>query len=209
MRPPYLTYRPLRAGIAIINRAVDQYGTLGFFGQSPDGAVWLVSCYHVLGRIDFSAFAPGETIFQPDYGTMPVAIAQMTAGWSAAALDCAAARMEAGIAVRNEVLGLGRINPAPAAPVIGMRVCKYGVATELTEGVITAVQENDVTIGLAAGFPEDYRLSATGDSGALWLEQGTMRPVALHKQGAPVGGDERAVGTAMDAVLAALHLTLL
>ncbi len=209
MRPPYLTYRPLRAGVSIINRAVDQYGTLGFFGLSTDGDVWLVSCYHVLGRVDFSAFAPGERIFHPDYGTMPAPIALMTDGRHSTELDCAAARVETGTVVLNEILGLGRINSTPVTATVGMRVFKYGVATELTEGVVTEITGDNVIVGLSPGFPDNYRLSATGDSGALWLEQGTMRPVALHKEGAPPGGVETAVGTAIAAVLANLRLTVM
>ena len=209
MRPPYLTYRPLRAGIAIINREVDQYGTLGFFARSLDGAAWLVSCYHVLGRVNFGAFEPGEAVFQPDYGTNPQAIALLTTGQYDRSLDCDAARIEPGVEIVNGILGLGRINPAPITPFVGMRVCKYGVATELTEGIVTAVSGSDVFIEPAAGFPENYRLSATGDSGALWVEQGSLQAVALHKQGAPVGGDEQAVGTSMTAVLGTLRLTLL
>jgi hypothetical protein len=208
MRPPYLIYRPLRPGVAIINREVDQYGTLGFFGQSSDGGVWLVSCYHVLGRVDFGAYAAGEGIFQPDYATAAEPVAELVAGRSDVGLDCAAARVFPGVVAVNEVLGVGTINPAPVVPLVGMRVLKYGVATELTEGVVADVQGSDITIAPTPGFPREYQLSGIGDSGALWLEQGTLRPVALHKQGA-AGGAEKAVGSMVSEVLARLGLKML
>jgi hypothetical protein len=88
-----------------------------------------------------------------------------------------------------------------------MRVCKFGVATELTEGVVAAVEGSNVVIHPPASFSAEYRLSAIGDSGALWVEQESLRPVALHKQGA-VGGREQAVGTAIADILATLDLTL-
>jgi hypothetical protein len=208
MRPPYLTYRPLRPGIAIINRDVDQYGTVGFFGQSNDGGVWLVSCYHVLGRVDFGAYVAGEGIFQPDYATAAEPVAELVVGRSDVGLDCAAARVLPGVVAVNELLGVGPISPAPVAPVVGMRVFKYGVATELTEGVVADVQGSDITIAPVPGFPREYQLSDIGDSGALWLEQGTLRPVALHKQGA-AGGTEKAVGSSVGDVLALLGLKML
>jgi hypothetical protein len=208
MRAPYLTYRPLRPGIAIINREVDQYGTLGFFGQSNDGGVWLVSCYHVLCRVDLSAYVPGEGVFQPDYATAAEPVAELVAGRSDVGLDCAAARVLPGVVAVNELLGVGPINPAPIAPMVGMRVFKYGVATELTEGVVADVQGSDITIAPAPGFPREYQLSGIGDSGALWLEQGSLRAVALHKQGA-AGGPEKAVGSVVIDVLARLGLRML
>ena len=207
MRPPYLTYRPLRAGVAILSGVVDQYGTLGCFARAADGTVWLISCYHVLGRIDFTAFQPGEEIFQPDSGTAAAHVATTSVDRADSQLDCAAALVASGMEVANEILGLGRIDPLPAAPLLGQHVCKYGVATELTEGVVTAIDGDDITIHPPNGFPSGYKLSAIGDSGALWLEQGSLRPVALHKQGA-VGTEEKAIGTAITAVLSSLRLTL-
>jgi hypothetical protein len=113
-----------------------------------------------------------------------------------------------GVAAVNELLGVGPINPAPVSPRVGMRVLKYGVATELTEGVVADIQGSDVIIAPAPGFPAEYQLSDIGDSGALWLEQGSLRAVALHKQGA-AGGAEKAVGSVVNDVLARLGLKML
>lgn len=205
MRPPFFTYRPLRLGIAILNPIVGQYGTLGFFGTSADGAQWLVSCYHVLGRVDFTPHAAGEPIFQPDDVSVPTPIAAL-ANRADISLDCAAALLNPGVVGTNDILGLGRIDPRPLVPVAGMRVCKVGIATELTEGVIDTIAAGSVTIRPTSAYPPAYELSKVGDSGALWVEQGSLRPVAMHKQGQVFGGV--ALASPITEVLSALNLSI-
>jgi len=61
------------------------------------------------------------------------------------------------------------------------------------------------TIQPPPGFPGEYSLCAIGDSGALWIEQLTFRPVALHKKGS-TSGVETAVASSLDAVLRSLNL---
>lgn len=205
MRPPYFTFRPLRSGIAIINPVVDQYGTLGFFGRSGDGATWMVSCYHVLCRVDFSGYVPGEQVYQPDDHVDPRPVAVLTPDRSDVTIDCAAARILDGVVAVNEILGLGPIDPNPVLARVGMRALKYGSATELTEGIVTAVRGAEVEIQPPPGYSREYSLSAVGDSGALWIEQRTLRPVALHKKGS-TSGVETAVASSLDAVLRSLDL---
>jgi len=67
----HLPFRPLRAGVAVLNPIVNKIGTIGCIATSNGHDRWLVSCYHVLGRIDFSAFNDGEPIFQPVDGMGP------------------------------------------------------------------------------------------------------------------------------------------
>lgn len=206
MRSPYMSYRPLRCGVAITSAGVGQYGTLGFFGKSADGAAWLVSCYHVLCRVDFSAYAPGEAVFQPEPGAEPQPVAR-TADRADKALDCAAARLEAGVVGRNEVLSLGAFAPTAAAAAVGMRVFKFGAITELTEGVIVSATAAEIVIDAEPSFPAAYELSKVGDSGSLWFEQGTFRPVGLHREGER--GGRRVKASPVGAVLTALGLSFL
>jgi hypothetical protein len=191
-------FRPLRAGTYIYNPAAAEPGTLGWFATSNNVDRWLVSCYHVLCRPNFGAFVAGEPVFQPNSDAGIIATVQL----GDPALDVAAALVSPGIKIELEILGLPPIQP-PIAPQPGMRVLKSGMAIGITEGVITAVAQGQVEIDLVPGFPNDYDLSAPGDSGALWIERATGAPVAMHTGLKPSG-----VATAvawLDA-LAALNL---
>src|SRR2546421_12586260 len=104
-----LKYRPLRGGIAVLNPKVNKTGTIGLVATSDGQDCWIISCYHVLGRIDFSAFDDGEPIYQPS-DDQPPAIALMSVQRANIALDCAAARLQPGIKGVPEILGLAPIN---------------------------------------------------------------------------------------------------
>ena len=95
----------------------------------------------------------------------------------------------------------------PTVKVIRFRLSS-GSETGVTQGVISAVIGDKVTIDQAPGFPRDYDLSQMGDSGALWVERTKFAPVALHTAGNNAGR-EQAFGVALPAVLAALGLRLL
>ena len=86
----------------------------------------------------------------------------------------------------KEILGIGTAS-APIAPVPGMRVVKSGRSTEITEGVINTINGNTIEIKLHPDFPATYDLSDPGDSGAVWLEQESRAPVALHRAGTTSG----------------------
>jgi hypothetical protein len=92
-----------------------------------------------------------------------------------------------------------------AAPIVGARVIKSGWKTGVSEGRIQAVAGTDVVIERLPGFPLDYLLAGSGDSGAVWVAAATHAPVALHKRETAVGA-HLAIGTDFQAVLAALHL---
>src|ERR1051325_5235513 len=201
-----LKYRPLRGGIAVLNPIVNKTGTIGFIATSDDQDRWMISCYHVLGRIDFSLFAEGEPIYQPSEDMLP-AVAAASVLRSNAALDCAAAKLEPGVDGVGHILGLCPLTGL-SDPVVGMRVIKSGCVTGVTEGLITDVQGNEVVIGLLPGFAANFELSAEGDSGAAWVEASTGAIVALHKAGSSFGAHE-ARGTSIKPVLAALQLRLI
>jgi hypothetical protein len=202
-----LSYRPLRGGVEIYNPVVDEVGTLGFIAQAREGGPgrWIVSCHHVLvgapGRL------PGgdEPVCQPAKASKPVATLDLAR--LNAALDCAAARVMDGVEAVGEILGVGRLG-APVEPAVGMRILKSGIATGVTEGVIGAVAGTDVVIGIPCGFDANYELSLAGDSGALWVERETRRPVALHRREIP-GVEHTCSATALTAVLGALELRLI
>ena len=89
-----------------------------------------------------------------------------------------------------------------------MRVLKSGRSTEITEGVIKTVTGIRVEITLHPEFPAAYDLSDPGDSGAVWLEQSTRAPVALHRAGT-TSGPSFATGVDINAVLTVMGLSML
>lgn len=204
VRNHFLGYRPLVGGIAILNPSVNRLGTLGFFARSADGAAWIVSAAHVLTVALNGLVVDGEPIHQPvvQPGAAPVA-------WSVAArtdlaLDVAAARLDPAVGWVPAVLGIGRLE-APIAPTVGMRVMKSGMGTAVTEGVITAVAGDAVTVKPVAEFASGYNLCDPGDSGAPWIEQGTRKLVAIHVRGNDSGA-ETAHAIGAKAALLALGL---
>ena len=201
MRNHDLTYRPLRGGVRIFNPAVNQPGTLGFIATGDGSDRWLVSCYHVL------CGPPGaqEEVYQPiDDPENLVATADPAR--ARADLDCAAARVVAGVDTTTEVLGVGPVG-LPVAPEVGMQVIKSGAVTGVTEGTITDVLAGRVEIE-PVGLPDDYQMNDEGDSGAVWLLKGSHRPVVLH-QGGSAGPRRFAYGMPVLDVLAALNLAML
>lgn len=196
-------FRPLRGGILILNANVRTLGTLGLVATSDGTDRWLVTAHHVLAPAAGPPLRDGEPVFQPGEGAGPF-VAVTRADRADPDLDAAAARVIDGVEAVGEVLGLGPLAPVKD-PVAGMRVVKSGVATGITEGVVEEVAGDRFRIRLAPGFPSKYELSEVSDSGALWLEQGTMAPVGLHRAGEDTGV-ETATGVPIRRVLEALRL---
>lgn len=197
-----LCHRPVRAGIFIYNPNAGASGTVGMVAQDEVGGIWIVSCYHVLVRWNMSAFPGSEVIYQPT-STLP-AIAKTNLTKASSALDCAAAKIEPGVQVADEVLGVGRafgIGP----PIEGRRVVKSGAATGISEGVVRSVDGDYVEIVPIANYPTNYVLSDPGDSGAPWLDAMTNDIVALNL-GLRGPGDRTVKARSMEAVLTALSL---
>lgn len=191
----------------MFNALAGGVGTLGVIATSDGIDRWMLSCYHVLGRPGGAPFADNEVILQPPRGGPGTDVARTDTTRADTVLDCAAALVTAGIPTLAGVLELPPL-AASTSPVVGMQVIKSGSETGVTEGVITAVRGDKVTIDQPRGFPRDYDLSQMGDSGALWVERTTFAPVALHTAGNS-GGREQAFGVALPAVLASLGLRLL
>ncbi len=103
--------------------------------------------------------------------------------------------------------------------VAGTRVVKVGYATDKSVGVVDGVGRYAMRYGLNArtswidGFrigPAEgaFDLSAAGDSGAVWTEEGTTTGLGLHFEGNS-GGQEFALACHLPRVLARLELDLL
>lgn len=198
-----LPYRPLIAGVAIFNPVVNKLGTLGMI-HLHDGKRWIVSCYHVLCRADFSPFEQPEPIFQPFPGIAAAPVAFTDPQRASSELDCAAAFVVEDLRAFPVILELGFVGP-PTEPAVGMRVLKSGITTGVTEGEITNIDGDRLEIGVPQDFPTGYDLSDPGDSGALWVERDTRRAVALHTGGNDTG-TEKAFGVRLQTVLEALDL---
>lgn len=198
------TFRPLRGGIAVSNPIVNRLGTLGCIATSDGADRWMVSAYHVLGRLDGTPVGDDEPIFQP-VGPAEV-VARTRTQRSNPQLDVAAALISGSVATVPEILGLGPLLGS-TAPTVGMSVVKSGCATGVTEGQVVAVTEGRIEIQLAAGFPSKYELSEMSDSGGVWIEVGTRRAVAVHVAGNDTG-TEKAFAVPMPRVLEVLGLQI-
>lgn len=197
-------YRPLRAGVSIINPRVNEPGTLGVILRAADGFLWAVSCYHVMCDGHLGPYVQDDPIYQPAAVADENKIGVTTAGKANRDLDCAAVKLLPGIDAQMAVLGLGALSVI-TDPEPGMRVVKMGAVSGLTEGVVFQVVDEQVSIRVDATFPVEYVLSAPGDSGSLWLEQGTNHAVALHRG---LKTPKTATATAMTSVKVALGLDL-
>lgn len=197
-----LAFRPLLAGTSILNARVNEPGTLGYIASDDGGGLWIVGAYHVLCNSSLLPYTADEVIYQPAAVTPENRVAITRAARSDANLDCAAAQLEVGVTGLNYQLGIGTA-AAPIAPAAGMRVVKSGAVSGVTEGIVISVTGTDVVIQIDPAYPTNFVLSEPGDSGAVWLEQQSRSPVALHTgRQSP----RRAAAASFPAVLAALRL---
>lgn len=197
-----LAFRPLLAGTSILNARVNEPGTLGYIASDDSGGLWLISAYHVLCNSSLLAYTTDEVIYQPAAAAPENGVAVTRAARADVNLDCAAAQLDAGVIGLNYQLGIGPA-AAPIAPAAGMRVVKSGAASGVTEGIVISVTGIDVVIQIDPVYPTNFVLSEPGDSGAVWLEQQSRSPVALHSgRQSP----RRATAVSFPAVLAALRL---
>ena len=200
-----LPFRPVRGGISVWNPEVDEPGTLGCLLTSDGTDRWILSCYHVFGRLNGAAFPNGEPIYQPSDNIAQ--IAQNSVLHSSWELDCSAAQLSPEISGMPEILGLFPLTGSED-PRLEMRVLKAGAETGITEGIVTAIDGNTIEIGLLPQIDLQYELSAPGDSGSVWVNRRTGKVVALHKGGAS-NGAHRAYATPIHSVLKFLNMEIL
>jgi endonuclease G len=199
-----LPFRPVRGGISVWNPQVEEPGTIGCLLTLNGTDRWILSCYHVFGRLEGAAFPDSEPIYQPSDNIPP--IAQNSVSHSNWALDCSAARLNPGIASVPDILGLPPI-AGTEEPHLGMRVIKSGATTGVTEGIVTAINGDTVEIGLPPQFDPQYELSDRGDSGSVWINQQSGKIVALHKGGAS-NGPHRGYATRILPILTFLQMEI-
>src|SRR5436190_469764 len=91
-------YQQLRGGLQIMNRVLEEPGTLGMI-VSSGGAPYLISAKHVLAG---ARPGVGDRIVQIA-GSTDIAIVDRVSG----RLDCAAARLAGGLEFAREILNIG------------------------------------------------------------------------------------------------------
>lgn len=178
---------PVQPGCSIGHYLVTA-GTLGaIVRDNRSGAALLLSNNHVLANGSNGSdgrCAAGDPILQPgayDGGEYPKdTVARLNRFVplrpTANRVDAAVASPASGLALNNEIMGVGWIRKlAEALP--GLPVIKFGRTTELTRGTVKAIHVSTNPIGydgFSAAFEDQIFLSpmsAGGDSGALILTQ--------------------------------------
>jgi hypothetical protein len=229
---------PLRIGGSIAHSKVSA-GTLGcFVRHSGSGKVGVLSNNHVLANVN--AGTVGDAIWQPskkDGGSAESKVASLEAfvamepGDGPNFHDCAWASLDPDARQGNRrdlfdsagvhIGALSTGQPSEAWP--GAGVVKVGRTTGYTQGVVDAVNVNNLTIRYKGnrlmrfdGQVQIESMSKTpfarpGDSGSLILNTG-FEPVGLLFSGSASGGFENVGFTwahPLEAVLAALDLAIL
>jgi hypothetical protein len=195
---PFGRARPLQIGVSI-GHVKTIAGTLGCF-VSDGGAPLILSNNHVLA--DENEGTLGDPVVQPgpvDGGQEPIdTVARLSMFVPLAAMpgrnrvDVAAARIEAGIGIVASTLpGLGELAGLRTSPLETDEVVfKVGRTTGVTQGRVTAIELDDLTISYDRGdltFDDQIEIapidpaqpfSRGGDSGSLIVDR-QLRAVAL------------------------------
>ena len=174
----FLPFRPLRPSTLVYNPLTSEAGTLGYIARQGQSR-YLVSCAHVL----IGKGQHPQPIYQPsdEDGLGPVA--ETSGSMIDHEFDMAGARIFEAVACVNEPLVFGPLRGPWIDPDVGMRVVKFGATTGATEGQITSVEAGRFKIALPSFYPAGGTLSAAGDSGSLWIELESRRPVGFHYLG--------------------------
>jgi len=193
----------VRGGIGIINPRTERPGTAGIIARRQN-SLYILSCYHVLCRLDGEPFAVGEPIFLADDLLQESPVAQTELGIPD--LDIAAARIMPGVEALTGVTEFPALG-AVREPEEGMLVVKVGHATGRTEGIITRVEDDQVWIEPPDELQEGP-ISQGGDSGAIWIYEDDLSPVVLHSGTNDLGPVAFARGISLPRVLQRLELEL-
>jgi hypothetical protein len=197
---------PVIGGVTLGNTRSVLNGTLGavVFDQRSLQPMAL-SNYHVL-------------VVEPPQGTDMIAQPQTSAAADALGnlerwdkhYDCAVCRITSR-PVSAELADLGAVR-GTQSPRVGMKVVKSGRTTGVTRGVIDGTDGAEFTVVPDPDFPAPRgEISASGDSGSLWLESASLLAVGLHYagEGDPDPAGERAWAKWMTAVQDKLSVLLL
>jgi hypothetical protein len=218
-------FDPLIGGISCGNPRVTA-GTIGaiVFDRATCRPM-ILSNWHVLAGA--SAAAAGEGILQPgrvDGGTQVVAT--LTRMRLDSRMDAAVATLNSARGHTRDILGLGTITGIETAT-LGMLVVKSGRTTGITRGVIDGVSmttsinytdpgvitfNNQIRIVPRPPWPAvDYEVSQGGDSGSVWLRDGTNGAIGLHFAGEtqPAPTSENAICSPIGPIATELNFSFL
>lgn len=186
---------PLRGGISISSERRNSAGTLGCLVRDRrTGEDLLLSNWHVIVG-DWWA-RPGQHIYQPgrlDGGRATDTVALLDRDGMSVQLDAAVAKLNGSRRGLNDQVGLGPIRGVRRAEP-GMLVMKSGRSSEITCGLVTAVDGTArlnyssimrmirPTINIVP-LEADDEVSRSGDSGSLWVTVDTHEAVGLHFAG--------------------------
>ena len=209
---------PLVGGISVGNERQYNYGTLGTLVRDRDtGDLMCLSNWHVL--VGSWGYRQGQRIYQPgrgDGGSASDTIATLERNAISANYDAAVAKLTGSRDAINNQLELGSVTGI-RQPELDMQVVKSGRQSSVTYGRITDFESvylmsysglrriiRDVFMIDARNPGEE--VSAGGDSGSLWLEEGSNCAVGLHFAGQ--NQPERALAMEIRYVLEALNVEL-
>ncbi|MDX1614889.1 MAG: hypothetical protein R3300_11310, partial [Candidatus Promineifilaceae bacterium] len=201
-----------------------RYTTAGTLGalvlDEQTGEQMILSNWHVLaGRDDVQAGLP---IWQPgwiDGGTRDENTIAELSRWMLGPFDAAVARVTGARPVEARTVE-GRSVEDIGPPQLGMQVWKSGRSTGLTRGFIDGIKmtvnlsyRNVGTRSLEQVFrvvprpgEGNLELSIGGDSGAVWVEEGSNKVVGLHFAGEVGNFPEHALAHDITAVIQALDV---
>lgn len=222
--------RPVRIGCSVAHIKVTA-GTVAAFARSSAQVPMLLSNNHVLANENDAAV--GDPILQPgpfDGGQNPAnrvgALAQFVPLQFAAVntVDCAAATLDEAVAFDSKNLDLlGQLGGVRTSPVdVDDVVAKIGRTTGTTNGKVTAIELDNVTVSYDKGnatFNNQIEIegvgtlpfSRGGDSGSLVVDQDSLAAALLFAGGETGGSNGMGLTYAnpIAAVLQALSITLI
>ena len=209
---------PCVGGISISNQYQRSSGTLGgLVIDRGTGARMVLSNWHVL--VGSWSARPGQKIYQPgrlDGGNSTDEIARLSRDAMGSNLDAAVAILNGERPLIDDQYELGPVTGVQS-PVLGIRVVKSGRRTAITYGMVTAIEGvarlrydslNRVIHRVLTIEPQNTfeQVSGPGDSGSIWLEEGSHKAIGLHFAGSDY--PERALAMEMQPVLEALQVEL-
>lgn len=213
----------LQPGISVAHLRVTA-GTLGMFVKDRrSGKPAILSNWHVLAGS--GSASPGDAIVQPgpyDGGRAP----RDTVGTLERMIldrdgDAAIAIVNNARPFDPSILDLGIIPDTLADPQIGDEVVKSGRTTQVTRGRVDGKGRYFITYPVGRvgidGFiivprtkdnPTNEEISSAGDSGSIWIKDGTRTAVGLHFAGEtdPRPGEEHAIACFVTRVFSRLDI---
>jgi len=188
----------LQPGISVGHRHVSA-GTLGMFVKdNRSGKTAMLSNWHVLAGS--ASASPGDPIVQPgpyDGGRVPrdtvAVLERMILDKDG---DAAIAILNNNRSFDQTIIGLGVIPDNIADPQIGEKVVKSGRTTDVTRGLVDGTGrffipylvgrvgiDGFVIVPRNRDNPTDEEISMGGDSGSVWIREGTSTVLGLHFAG--------------------------